>query len=228
MPPTITNAEVLRRSLETDRADLHTALPGKVRAYDAAKQTAEIVLSVRQVTPARDDDDPDSVVDYPVLSDVPVLQLRGAGFFIHMPVAANDHVLVLFCESDLNEWRRTGDTADPGVATRHGLSGAVCIPGIHHQRNALGGSDRHADEGPPVFVMGKNGGPHIAFEDNEIHAGGSDELARWAGVDAHLTAISNTIASLTSPSGPVTAGTPYLKATVESTANTPTQILKGS
>lgn len=222
MPPTLSQAEILRRSLENDRLDIHTALPGVVRGYNANAQTADIALLVKRVVPAADDYEADTSEEYPTLKNVPVLQLRGADFFVYVPLAFGDNVLVLFCEADLNEWRRTGDVSDPGVGTRHGLSGAVCIPGLHHQRNALAAGDTKSVEGARL-VIGYEGGPSISLSQAEIKAGGSDQLAKWNGVLAHLTAISTTLNSL---SGAVFA-TPYNLTSVETSANTPTSILKG-
>lgn len=225
--PTPDSAETMRRVLEQERAEIHVALPGRVRSYDQAAQTAEIELEIKRVMPSGDDDEPDIVDEYPILPAVPVLCLRGSGFFMHFPQRAGDKVTVLFCEADLNEWRRTGVLSDPGVSTRHGLSGAVCIPGIHHQRNPLGSADIGAPsfDSPPYLTLGLEGGPIIRIDGSTIQAGGGDALARWAGVEAHLDAINTTLGSLT---GDSVFSTPYNKATVELAAQTPTTILKGA
>lgn len=192
--------EAFRRVLEADRGEIHTALPGRVRSYDANAQTAEIVLEVRQVRPGADDDDPDDVGEYPILPSVPVLCLRGGGFFAHFPLAEGDKVLVLFSESDLNEWRRTGRTADPGIATRHGLSGAVCIPGIHWRGNPLASADV-GDE--PRLTIGREGGAQIQISEAQINVGGSAPLAVGADVKAHLQAIAASLDTIATAAGAV-------------------------
>jgi len=231
MPSSASSAETMRRVLETDRLEVHTCLPGRVRSYDQASQTAEIELEIRQVTPARDDDDDDAATPYPVLPQVPVVCLRGANFFVHIPLAEGDKVMVFFAESDLNEWRRTGALTDPGVATRHGLSGAFCIPGIHHQRNPLGGSDigTPGPETPPYMTIGREGGQALLkIRGDSIEAGGTDQLARWAGVSAHLDAIEQTLNSIATVSGVPAFTVPYVKSLTEGVGVTPTSKLKGA
>lgn len=208
-------------------------MPGKVRSYNQPDQTAEIELLVQRVVPSNDDDEPDAVTDYPILPAVPHACLRGAGYFIHIPVRPGDTVTVYFSESDLNEWRRTADVADPGVSTRHGLSGAYFVPGIHALGHELGGDDigTTGPETPPHMTIGLEGGPIIRIKSSTIEAGGVDALAKWAGLEAHLTAIQTALGGLVAPSGggPVTnaPGTAYSKATVEAAAQTPTSVLKG-
>jgi hypothetical protein len=206
-------AETVRRVLEQDRADLHVCLPGKVRSYNQEAQTAEIELGIRRVVPAPDDDDPDDVRDYPILPAVPVLCLSGGGYFAHFPLSVGDRVLVLFAESDLNEWRRTGDTCDPGLSTRHGLSGAVCIPGIHYQGNALSIEDTGAE---PRLTIGRVGGPQIHVNESQIECGGTLSLALGNDVRAHLTKIS---ADLVTVFAAATAGTPTYNYVTEIAAN---------
>lgn len=189
--------------LETERLDLHTCMPGTVRSYDQENQTAEVILGVRRVVPSGDDDEADTVTDYPILPAVPVGCLRGSGYFVHVPLREGDHVLVLFSESDINEWRRTGTTSDPGVATRHALSGAVCIPALHSQRNPLSAGNTSASE--PCLTIGYEGGPYLRVREGQVEAGGTQTLALSGAIEAHLAKISE---DLTTVFTAATAGTP--------------------
>lgn len=212
-------AEVLRRVLESERLDLHTALPGIVRSYDAEAQTADIRLAVRRVIPVGDEDEEDQTEAYPILPSVPVLMPRGGGYYVALPVEVGDTVLVVFCEADLNRWRETGAVSDPGLSTRHGLSGAVAIPGLHHQGNPL------ADAGEGLR-LGRDGGARIEIRPAEIRAGGTEALALAADVRTHLQAIATALAALETAAA-TTNPSPYVYSTVLAAAPIDTAILKG-
>jgi hypothetical protein len=165
--------EVLRRVLEAHASDQHTGVPGKVRSYDRDTQTAEIEVLVRRVLPAGDDDDPDTIEDYPILPSVPVLWPRGGGYFLHAPLAAGDHVYVLFAECDLNAYRTTGQVSDPGVGTRHGLSGAVAVPGMFWR-----GDPVDLPSEVSGLIVGREGGAQIVITTGTIEAGGDETIAK--------------------------------------------------
>jgi hypothetical protein len=59
---------------------------------------------------------------------VPVLWPRGGGMMLHMPLAAGDCVLLVFCEADFSPWRLSGSAQAPALLKRHGLY-AYAIPG---------------------------------------------------------------------------------------------------
>ena len=227
-PASAGNAETLRRVLETERTEIHTSMPGRVRSYDQPAQTAEIELLVRRVVPAADDDDADTVTDYPILPAVPHACLRGSGFFVHMPVRAGDTVAVYFAESDLNEWRRTNAVSDPGVSTRHGLSGAFFVPGIHAIGEALSGADigTVGPETPAHLTIGVEGGPVIRIKSNAIEIAGTSQLAKSAPLQEHLAKISTDLAALFTA---LTLGTPsYVFATEIGINPIATTITKGA
>lgn len=217
-------AEALRRILESDRLDLHTGMPGRVRSFDRQAQTAEIELGLRRVIPAGDEDEDDQVEDYPILPDVPICYPRGGGFRISWPLSVGDHVWVMFSDGDLNAWRGSGSTSDPGVATRHGLSGAVCYPGVHHR----GGANGNATD--TTLRIEREGGPVFEIDTAEVRCGGSVALAEGPDVRAHLQAISTALAGAVAPAGggAVTYGTPYVYATTLAGSPIDTTTTKGT
>lgn len=210
--------EVLRRILESDRLDLHTALPGRVRSYDSDTQTADIELGVRRVIPVGDEDEEDRVEDYPILPSVPVVFPRGGGYFLHFPLEAGDGVLVIFAESDLNRWRETGDVSDPGVATRHGLSGAVALAGLHWRGDANAAANSN-------LRIGRETGPRIEITGSEIQAGGTVALAEAPDVRTHLQAIAAALDTIATAAGTTNS---YVYATAILGAPIDTGTLKGT
>lgn len=122
------DAEVIRDAIEARLLDVWTAMIGRVQSYDATKQVADILPVVRRPLSSADGDIEHE--DLPVLPNVPVLQPRAGGFFIHLPVMVGDTVLVIFTSDSFQMWRETGSVVNPGDLRRHSLTNAIAIPGI--------------------------------------------------------------------------------------------------
>lgn len=213
-------ADTLRRVIDAALLDVHTALPGRVRSYDAATQTADVVLGARRVVPAADEDqDDDTAEDLPVLVAVPVIWPRGGGYRIHAPLAAGDGVLVIFPEASIDRWLDSGEAADPALPTRHGIDGAIAIPGLGFRGGRISSAPTDG------IVIGQDGGPDVKITGSEVQAGGSAALAEADDVKAHLAAISAAIATLAT----ATSTTPgYVYATTIATSPIATTITKGT
>lgn len=92
---------------------LNCAKVGKIKAFDASTQTADIEID-----------------GYPQISGVPVSFICGANFSIQVPVQAGDSCIVLFCDGDLDNWVN-GDGYIPAFSQdKHGLNGAIALLGI--------------------------------------------------------------------------------------------------
>jgi hypothetical protein len=106
-------AEAIRGSIARSLDGVHTSIPAKVRSYNAPLQQCALEPVI---------------VGMPPLEDVPVLWPRGGGYFVHLPLTAGDHVLVVFCEQDFGPWRLSGSAMAPALLRRHGLF-AYALPG---------------------------------------------------------------------------------------------------
>lgn len=185
---TQSTAETFRRILEAFSQDLHTGIPGTVKSYDVGSQTATVEVGVQRVRQADDEDQDEDVPEtLPILQGVPVAWPRAGGFFIHWPMGAGDEVWLLFSEADINAWREAGGVVDPGVGTRHGLSGVVALPGMF----TLGGANASADG--TNGRIGREGGPFIEFKTATIEVGGNLALAEHSNLDTHLAAIATAL-----------------------------------
>ena len=216
------NPEVLRQILDARLEGVFTACPGIVKSYDAATQTADVQPALQHTTRALDDDEPDLVESLPILARVPVLWPRGGGQFLHFPLSVGDSVLLVFCQQDTNAWIRDGGEVDPGTSDRHGLSGAVAVPGLFPASDALSGPDQQFAQ------IGTDGGALVEFRPAEIRAGGSEALVKAAAIDL-LSSVFDTW----NPTGTLTDGT-ALKALLTAMLLNPvwtgrsTTVLKGS
>lgn len=212
------SADALLAILAADRDEIHTALPGRIRSYDASTQTADVTLGARRVVRAADEDtDEDTSEAYPILVAVPVVWPRGGGYRVHAPLAAGDGVLVIFPESSIDRWLDSGDAGDPAIPTRHGIDGAIAIPGLGFRGGRISSAPTDG------MVLGKDGGPEIKITGSEVRAGGGVALAEGPDVRAHLQAIE---AALTAVAGG--GASTYVYATTIGTAPIDTTITKGT
>lgn len=200
-------AELERRAFAEE---LHTALPGRVESYDAATQTADVRPMVRRALPnVAGGTTPE---DMPIVRSVPVVWPRVGDWFLHMPLAPGDSVLLVCLERDPARWVRTGDISDPIDHRQHHLAHAVAIPGLFPRSAALSGLPAGK------LAIGRTGGPTATIDAVNIDLGGAIKLALATLVEAELDKIAATLATGTANlgTGAVTFGTPYVPAEVGS------------
>ena len=125
---TPSDVEVIREAIRSALLDVHTVMPGRVEAYQAAKQTADVVPVVQRTVQNSDGSFTNEAL--PVLNKVPVAWMQAGGYTLHFPLARGDHVLLLFSEVAYGYWRETGQLSPPGDVTRHSLSYAFALAGI--------------------------------------------------------------------------------------------------
>lgn len=144
--------------------DLAVAGPGRVESYDAEAQVADVTPLVRRRIPRESGELVSEAM--PTIRAVPVAWPRAGNWFLHMPLAAGDTVLLVFCDRDPARWRRTGDQADPIDVRLHHLSHAVAIPGVYPRTRQLG------DTPAGALVIGRDGGSTIRILDNSMEGTG--------------------------------------------------------
>lgn len=190
-------SEVIREAISSRLLDVHTALPAVVESYDAAAQTctAQPVVS-RTVF---DDAGEPQQERLPSIQNVPVKWQRGGGFFATMPLGPGDHVLLVFCESAIGQWRQTGEVSEPGDLRRHGLSYPYALPG------GAPNADPIADASATDAVMGKDGSNAqviiTAGGDICIGKGAVEKLARADRTNSELIDIATALSTHTHPAG---------------------------
>lgn len=123
--------------------NIHTAIPGKILSFDAIVCLAKVKPIGRFLTPE------DEIMDYPVISDVPVMfpysQKSKTGVFF--PVKEGDYGMLVISESELDEWR-TGAVSE--ATLRFDLTSAIFIPGLLQKGNK--NLDDSCKDGSAVIV----------------------------------------------------------------------------
>lgn len=156
------DSEVIRDAIDARLLDVWTATMGRVQAYDAAKQVAEILPVVRR--PLLSADGEVEHEDLPVLPNVPVWHRRSGGFSEHVPVKKGDTGLIVFTTDSFQMWRDSGGVVNPGDLRRHSLTNAVFVPGFVPAANAL--TDTPDDEvvfGGGVYRVGDDTAGFVAL-----------------------------------------------------------------
>ena len=107
---------------------IHTAMPGKVLAFDPAK----CVATVQPVMKFKKPDG--NTIDFPQVTGVPVVFPQGAGqnATVAFPVKAGDGCLIVVAEQSLDYWQY-GQETDTDLA--FDMTNAICIPGLFTQAN---------------------------------------------------------------------------------------------
>lgn len=99
--------------------EMHTAMPGKIISYDAG--FVSVQPAVKYKTPDG------KKLDYPVLSNVPVVISCGGNSAVAFPIKPGDDCLIIIAEQALDGWLAD---ADDDTELKYDLTNAICIPGL--------------------------------------------------------------------------------------------------
>lgn len=117
--------ESLRLAMESQQAQIWTALPGVVAAVNLAAQTLSVQPTVQGSVASPDG--AKQLVNLPLLVDVPIVWPRAGGFALTFPIAAGDEVLVVFASRCIDSWWQSGGIGAPAEARMHDLSDGFAI-----------------------------------------------------------------------------------------------------
>lgn len=93
---------------------------GKIKTFYTDKQNADIQID-----------------GFPKISGVPVSFIFGGDFSIQVPVKEGDDCIVLFCDTDLDNWVE-GKGGNPVFSgDKHGLNGAIALVGISNLKTQI-------------------------------------------------------------------------------------------
>ena len=103
--------------------DIHTALPGKIVAFDPEKGVASVQPKGKYLTTEG------ASLDYPMISDVPVTfpYCQTANVGLVFPIKPDDNCMIIISEVELDEWRNGAESEAP---IRYDLTSAMLIPGL--------------------------------------------------------------------------------------------------
>jgi hypothetical protein len=140
--------------------NIHTQMPGIIRSYDPATQTATVQPAIQRVWIE------DGGVDLPQCLDVPVYFPRGGKFALTFPVAPGDECSLNFSERAIDFWFENGGVQLPSEYRLHDLSDAFAFVGFSSKPNAI--KDVATDAAELRTLDGKT---RIRVEDGMVTAG---------------------------------------------------------
>lgn len=134
---------LLRAAREEIFASLRCHMPGVIVSFDKDKPSASVRIAAKalvfnqaqtlngrlQTTPR--------IVDYPVLTDVPVFVYSGGGAVLTLPIAAGDECLVCFGDRDFDAWWQSGASGPPNSPRMHSLSDGFAIVGFRSRAHPV-------------------------------------------------------------------------------------------
>lgn len=147
-----TLADVIKAAIHYREFDLHVAMPGRIKSYDASTQLADVEVCINPTLKA---DGGDEVIVLGVISNVPIKFPGGGGYFLSFPLEAGDGVELTFHDRSIDDWLEKGGVVDIDDQRMHHLSDASAFPGLRAKPDAL--TSAHASK----LVIGKDGDPSM-------------------------------------------------------------------
>lgn len=169
--------KVMTDAIEGRLTDVHTCLPGKVVKVDVTKAKVDVqpVLKRKYAD--------ESIVELPVITNVPLALYRAGEAFISLPVKVGDFVMLMFSERSLDIWLSKGGTVDPADPRKFHLSDAIAYPGVYPFTDPPTGAT--ADD-----IVIKNGDASLIVKPGALELyGNGDAIALASKVMAELNAI---------------------------------------
>jgi len=192
---------LLRESFEYNMSGVHTAFPGTVESYDAGKRRADIRPYMKRKLPDG------RFMDFPIITDVPVIFPGTKNFGMHFPLEKGDEALVIVCERSTDLWKDSGGTGiEDDDPRRFNLMDGFAIPGLQpkerHQTPDTGASIVYKEKNRILIdddiITIENGEGRIIIDKDVIEMGNTVDTLGGL-LDALLTALEN-LATEGSPS----------------------------
>lgn len=169
---TPTLAKVIQDAILLQLGDLHTCMPGIVKAVDHVKKTVDVRLSLKRKYIIDD-----SPIELPMLSRVPLGFLQTKEAIISLPVAVDDDVWVFFSERSLDAWKNVKDTqsipnriVSPDDPRMHHISDAVAVPMFKAISSGV------QSDPTKILIQNKDGKVTISPDGKHFIGNGSEEL----------------------------------------------------
>ncbi len=123
----------------------HTAT---IQSFDASNQTATATINYTKtfLRPNAQGVYGPVQVEYPVITDAPVIFLGGGTGALTFPVAQGDECLVLFNDRDLDNWFQGSSGAAVATSRLHSFSDGIILVGLRSLPNVLASFSEDAIE----------------------------------------------------------------------------------
>lgn len=157
--------QVIRNAVEVMLYEMHTCFPVQVVKV---RSNAYVDVQPLLLTQFMNETQPRKM---PVVQNVPVIQPRGALYWIKLPIAVNDLGVCIVSQRSLDTWKAgTGTFANPNDVRQHNLSDCIFIPGLYTTQNVVPGAatDLTLHNGDSTITMRQDGKFAIENTDSEL------------------------------------------------------------
>ena len=131
------NAEFVKQLQDKISSSIKVAMPAVIVSYDYKTQNASVQINIKEEYKK-------TFVDYPIITNVPVIFPSSGGASITMPVVKGDGCLLVFADRDINNWLLGSDNQPASSQRTHHLKDAVAIIGLNSFKK--GGKAKNADD----------------------------------------------------------------------------------
>ena len=132
----LTQMEMLKSDVSSN---LRVAIPGIIKAFDAATQTVKVQPAIREII--YDGVGTPNHVQLPELLDVPIIMPHAGDYAITLPIQPGDECLVIYADMCIDGWWQSGDVQNQVEMRRHDLSDGFAILGPWSQVKRLANYD---------------------------------------------------------------------------------------
>jgi hypothetical protein len=129
-------ADVIYASKKQTQLSINAIKIGVIKSFNPSTQRAEVEIAYKQVRNILVDGTK-VYQEYPVLQDCPVMTLFGGVDILSMPITIGDNCMLLFNDTDIDQWATNGDGQHPTTARMHDISDAIAIVGIRPLTNSI-------------------------------------------------------------------------------------------
>lgn len=182
-------AAATRATVEGTMVDTHTAIPGIIESFSAAKQTAVVRPVVQKFFRGK------GFVEIKQIQDVPVHFPRGGGFVLTFPVAKGDECLLVFSERAIDNWFEKGGVQPPSDSRMHSLSDGFAFVGVSSLTRVVSNFNASAVElrslnGAAKVQIGSGGAISIESPgDISVQSGGSVSINAPSGATPMMNGV---------------------------------------
>lgn len=125
----------MRVILDGRQSTIWTAIPAYVTSVNFTAMTVECQPTIQGVI--SNFDGTETMVNLPLLVDVPIIFPSAGGFTLTLPIAINDEGLVIFSSRAIDSWWQNSGIGVPVESRQHDLSDGLFIPGPKSQPNVI-------------------------------------------------------------------------------------------
>jgi hypothetical protein len=129
--------ETMRVVVEGIISGLWTALPGIINSVNFAAMTCTVQPTI--MGQLRAPDGTTSLVQMPLLLDVPIMFQGGGGYIATFPIEEGDECLVVFASRCIDGWWQSGGVQPQAELRMHDLSDGFAFVGPKSQPNVVEG-----------------------------------------------------------------------------------------